>query len=179
MTTGEKIKKARKEKGFSQEYMAERLGVSRQAVYKWENDVSKPSAANIIAISELLGTSPDLMHTELKENIPQGKFTITLSRINAVFLIASCVAQIFIFSVNGFEVSGIKYIYAALSGVFMMLLLGNIMLKSESEVMHKMTMRILLFTIFFNASIIATSYFFGGVISFIVGLVLIKLIIKY
>ena len=179
MTMGEKIKKAREEKGFSQEYVAERIGVSRQVVYKWENDISQLSASNLIAISELLDTDPDSMHTEVKENIPQEKFTITLNRTNAIFLIASCMAQIFIFSINGFEISGIKYIYAALSGIFMMLLLGNIMLKSEVEVMHKMTMRILLFTIFFNTLIIVTSYIFGGVISFIVGIVLIKLMIKY
>ena len=179
MTMGKKIKKAREEKGFSQEYIAERLGVSRQAVYKWENDVSQPSATNLIALSDLLETAPDSMHTENKENMPQGNFTITLTRINAIFLIASCAAQLFIFSVNGFKISGIKYIYAAVSGVFMMMLLGNIMIKSEREVAHKMSLRILLFSIIFMLSIIFTSYYFGGVISFIIGLVLIKLIIKY
>ena len=41
-TIGNRIAKYRKEKGFTQESLAEQLGVSAQAVSKWENDASCP-----------------------------------------------------------------------------------------------------------------------------------------
>ena len=41
MDLGQRIQKLRKEKGFSQEEVAEALGVSRQAVSKWETGVSQ------------------------------------------------------------------------------------------------------------------------------------------
>lgn len=41
MTLAEKLKSMRKQAGLSQEQLAEKLGVSRQAVTKWETDVSQ------------------------------------------------------------------------------------------------------------------------------------------
>ena len=61
MTMGNRIAKARKEKGFTQEYVAASLDVSRQAVYKWEKDQSKPDTSNLIALSDLLGVSVDYL----------------------------------------------------------------------------------------------------------------------
>ena len=44
--------------------MAEALGVSRQAVSKWENGTSEPSTANLMALAKLYGLSVDeLLHT--------------------------------------------------------------------------------------------------------------------
>lgn len=40
MTMGEKIRQLRKEKGLTQDALAEALGISRQAVAKWESGVS-------------------------------------------------------------------------------------------------------------------------------------------
>ena len=42
-----------------QEFVAEALGVSRQAVSKWENGASDPSTANLIALAKLYGVSPE------------------------------------------------------------------------------------------------------------------------
>lgn len=53
MTIGERIQKKRKETGLSQEELGAKLNVSRQAVYKWENDQSLPELNNLIAMSEL------------------------------------------------------------------------------------------------------------------------------
>lgn len=47
MTIGEKIGELRKLKGVSQEILASELGVSRQAVSKWEHGLSKPSTENL------------------------------------------------------------------------------------------------------------------------------------
>ena len=57
MSIGQRISKLRKEKGFSQEYVAERLDVSRQAVSKWETDNSAPDTYNLIALAELFDVS--------------------------------------------------------------------------------------------------------------------------
>ena len=49
MTLGEKIKEQRTAHGLSQETLAEQMGVSRQAVTKWEADQSAPSSEKLIA----------------------------------------------------------------------------------------------------------------------------------
>lgn len=56
---GESLKSRRTGKGFTQEYVAEALGVSRQAVSKWENGTSEPSTANLMALAKLYGLSVD------------------------------------------------------------------------------------------------------------------------
>ena len=57
MTLGERIREQRKARGMSQEMVAGHLGVSRQAVAKWENGQSAPSAENLHRLAELLGTT--------------------------------------------------------------------------------------------------------------------------
>ena len=53
MAIGNNLKRLREVKGYSQEIVAEKIGVSRQAVSKWENGTSKPSTENLIQLSEL------------------------------------------------------------------------------------------------------------------------------
>lgn len=68
MNISEKILKLRKEKGLSQEAFAEKLGVSRQSVSKWESSGSLPDIDKIIAMSELFGVSTDyLLKDEMTE----------------------------------------------------------------------------------------------------------------
>ena len=55
MTLGERIKEQRKSAGFSQEKLAERMGISRQAVTKWESGQSAPSSDNLFKLAEVLG----------------------------------------------------------------------------------------------------------------------------
>lgn len=54
MKLGERIRTLRQEKGLSQEALAERLEISRQAVVKWEHGTANPSTANLIALSQIL-----------------------------------------------------------------------------------------------------------------------------
>lgn len=56
---GETLKAHRTSRGFTQEYVAEALGVSRQAVSKWENGASDPSTANLMALAKLYGLTVD------------------------------------------------------------------------------------------------------------------------
>jgi len=55
----DKLQMLRREKGFSQEKLAEKIGVSRQAVAKWEVGQSYPDMGNLILLSELFGMSID------------------------------------------------------------------------------------------------------------------------
>ncbi len=59
MTLGERILHYRKCAGLSQEMLAERLGVSRQAVSKWEGDAAQPELDKIIALAKLFGITTD------------------------------------------------------------------------------------------------------------------------
>lgn len=74
MTLGQRIQKGRKESGLSQEELAELLGVSRQAVSKWENDSGYPEMEKMIRLSQLYHVSLDyLVGNEQEppvENIP-------------------------------------------------------------------------------------------------------------
>ena len=59
MTFAEKLRTLRKQTGMSQEKLAEKLGVSRQAITKWETESGIPDIENLIAISTLFDVSID------------------------------------------------------------------------------------------------------------------------
>lgn len=61
MTLGERIKAHRQQAGLSQEKMAELVGISRQAVTKWEADQSAPSTENLFRLAEIFGATVDLL----------------------------------------------------------------------------------------------------------------------
>ncbi|MDY6342039.1 MAG: helix-turn-helix transcriptional regulator [Lachnospiraceae bacterium] len=52
---------------MTQEFVAETIGVSRQAVSKWENGTSDPSTANLIALAKLYGINADELIKEVSE----------------------------------------------------------------------------------------------------------------
>lgn len=54
---GEAIRERRIACGMTQEFVADSLGISRQAVSKWENGNSEPSTSNLYALAELYGVS--------------------------------------------------------------------------------------------------------------------------
>ena len=59
MTFGEKLKKLRIEQKLSQEDLANQLGVSRQAISKWEQDIALPDTNNLILIAKIFKVSLD------------------------------------------------------------------------------------------------------------------------
>lgn len=70
MTLGKNIAYYRKQKGYSQEHLANLLGISRQAVTKWENGTSNPSSENLIRLSKILDVKLEyLLGTEKDEEI--------------------------------------------------------------------------------------------------------------
>ena len=56
---GEVLKDHRTRCAMTQEFVAESLGVSRQAVSKWENGTADPSTSNLLKLAKLFGLSPE------------------------------------------------------------------------------------------------------------------------
>lgn len=56
-TLGERLKTVRMRYNMTQEFVAEQLGVSRQAVSKWESGKAEPSTANLLALAKLYDIS--------------------------------------------------------------------------------------------------------------------------
>lgn len=67
MNLGERLSSLRRERGYTQEQFAELMGVSRQAVSKWESGVAFPETEKLIKISELYHCSLDYLFTGKKE----------------------------------------------------------------------------------------------------------------
>ena len=67
---GRKIKAAREGAGLTQEDLAERMEVSRQAVSKWEADLSRPSSENLLRLCKLLGLDWEELAGETEEIVP-------------------------------------------------------------------------------------------------------------
>lgn len=61
MTLGERIQSYRKKNGLSQEQLAEALGVSRQAVSKWELNDAQPDLDKVLALARLFQVSTDTL----------------------------------------------------------------------------------------------------------------------
>ena len=58
---GEVLKDHRMRCSMTQEFVAEALGVSRQAVSKWENGSADPSTSNLLKLARLYGISPEVL----------------------------------------------------------------------------------------------------------------------
>ena len=58
-TFGERFQRLRKEKGLTQDKIAEAVNVSSQAVSKWENDINMPDITLLLRLSEILGVTTD------------------------------------------------------------------------------------------------------------------------
>lgn len=68
MKTGEKIAKLRKENNYTQEQLAELLGVSRQSVSKYESGLTYPETDKLIRLSDLFGCTVDFL---LKDDVEE------------------------------------------------------------------------------------------------------------
>ena len=66
MSIGERIVQLRNDKGVSQGQLAQILGVSRQAISKWENDQSSPDTLHLIKLADVLDTEVEYLATGRK-----------------------------------------------------------------------------------------------------------------
>ena len=67
MTLGDKLSKLRKENNYTQEQLADILGVSRQAISKWESNITYPETDKLIRMSELFNCSLDYLLKDAEE----------------------------------------------------------------------------------------------------------------
>lgn len=70
MNIAERLQDLRKKAGYSQEQVAEQLGLSRQAVSKWESGQGKPEIDNIVKLMELYGVSADYILLGIENSTP-------------------------------------------------------------------------------------------------------------
>lgn len=70
MHLSEKILLLRKQRGLSQEALAEQLGVSRQAVSRWETGSALPDAGNLLQLSRLFGVTADSLLNDDCDPVP-------------------------------------------------------------------------------------------------------------
>ena len=85
MILADKIIELRKKAGYSQEELAEKMGVSRQSVSKWEGALSIPDLDKILLMSDIFGVSTDyLLKDELGDEIPAPKEEISESHFRKV-----------------------------------------------------------------------------------------------
>ena len=106
MSIGKRISELRVERKLSQEYIAEKLNISRQAVSKWENDLSIPDTNNLIELSRLFDVSVEyLLIGDAKvseENSKIMKVSKALKRICIIF----------------FSIALFSHLYGIVSGEF-------------------------------------------------------------
>lgn len=85
MDLGTRIQTLRKAQGLSQEALADKLGVSRQAIGKWESGSTSPSIDNLLELSVLLNTTVDYLLTgrepESGPETPSGEETVPLEAL--------------------------------------------------------------------------------------------------
>ena len=68
MTLGEKLSKLRKEYNYTQEQLADILGVSRQSISKWESDIAYPETEKLIELGKIFECSMDYL---LKDEVAE------------------------------------------------------------------------------------------------------------
>ena len=80
MSVGERIADLRKQRNISQYQLAKLLDVSRQAVSKWENDLSAPDTMNLIQLADVLDTDVEFLATGKHSIIKSPPEVITMIR---------------------------------------------------------------------------------------------------
>jgi transcriptional regulator with XRE-family HTH domain len=66
-TFGQRFQRLRKQKGLTQEQIAEKVNISPQAVSKWENDLTAPDINILLELSEILGVTVDILLGKVNE----------------------------------------------------------------------------------------------------------------
>ena len=97
MNVADRIQNLRKVKGISQEELADRIGVSRQAVSKWESEQSLPDIDKVVIMSEFFDVSTDYIlrgiesEKQVTDNAPNANiFVFVATVLSFIGLVVSC-----------------------------------------------------------------------------------------
>lgn len=112
MNTAERIQYLRKTKGLSQEELAEKVGVSRQAVSKWESKQSTPDIENMIIMSELFDVTTDYLLKGIEPVNMASKKTVYSLYLGFAIIFAA-IAGIWSFTANRFRTDECCFIVIA------------------------------------------------------------------
>ena len=102
MNIADRIQYLRKQKGLSQEELADKIGVSRQAVSKWESKQSTPDLDKIIVMSDLFEVTTDYILKGIEPVSTTSKKTIKALYLGFVLVFAT-IAGIWSFTANRFN----------------------------------------------------------------------------
>ncbi len=125
LVTANRLQQLRKMNGYSQDVLAEKLGISRQAISKWERAESSPDTDNLIALAKLYGISVDellntssdkviIKNTNKKGRDIKGKAKSILSKANDFGIYPKIASNLFKFPYSIIVV----ILYVALSMIF-------------------------------------------------------------
>lgn len=124
MTLGEKIKQYRILNGLSQERLAELLNISRQAIAKWENNLTKPTPDNLYALADIFNISVKELLDGVKTNNPILESNLTLIAIVFQAAAINIAIQPNFFEINStgyYIVNILKIIFILISSTWMAL----------------------------------------------------------
>lgn len=102
MNIADRIQYLRKQKGYSQEELADKVGVSRQAVSKWESEQSTPDLEKVIAMSELFEVTTDYILKGIEPVSTTNRKTVKTLYLGFVLIFAT-IAGIWSFAANRFN----------------------------------------------------------------------------
>lgn len=109
MTLGERIKEFRHMEGLSQEGLAEKLNVSRQAITKWESDNGVPDIDNLVSLSRLMGITLDELVLGEQKDVEEIKEVAIKQRTN------NC--RVYLIAVGGFTFANICWLISLVLNV--------------------------------------------------------------
>jgi len=112
MNMADRIQYLRKQKYFSQEELADKMGVSRQAVSKWESEQSTPDLEKIITMSELFEVTTDYILKGIEPISTTNKKTIYSLYLGFAVIVAT-IAGIWSFTANRFRTDECLFIILA------------------------------------------------------------------
>lgn len=129
MKLADKIIMLRKQAGWSQEELANQLGVSRQAISKWESSQSLPDIDKIISLAKLFNTTTDdllLDDHEIRHKVDKRK----ISLIYWLLILAYVLFYVYGDSGNGQLSSGLFVVLIGIVLYFVLILLIDLLKKS-------------------------------------------------
>ena len=112
MNIADRIQYLRKQKGLSQEELADKIGVSRQAVSKWESEQSTPDLDKIIVMSDLFEVTTDYILKGIEPVSTTSKKAIKALYLGLMLVFAT-IAGIWSFTANRFNYDECLFIILA------------------------------------------------------------------